>query len=512
MAAPRRFTRRAALQLTLVGAGAAILAACAAPAPTPTTAPAQPAQPAAAPPTATPATAAPAQPTPTPAPAKPTTVAPTATPAPVGVATPTAIPAATPYLRQGVKAIEFWFQWGGMTGINAIRTVANRFNEKTTAFQINSLQVAQLPDKMLTAIAGGTPPDVAVNGPYAEFWARGAALSLDDRINASAVIKRGDFFEANWRLAGWKGKTYGVPVIECFLRWGLSWNEELVEKAGLNREKPPQTFDELYEWHTKITTFDQAKNVKVLGFDPMDAMAAGAGGANPFFYGAAWGFKHFDEEKLQFNFDNPDFVDVLTTIKRFYDFVGAEKVDGFRKSYGTWTQSPTASFPSGVEGLIINGYWQPGELVKSAPGRKFGYSWVPMPTKRKGVKLQAASGHYSYLPKGSKAQDEGFQFIEYLVTDPAMDIIFAETGWLGAKKAYVAKIDPKTYPGLDFYIRSATEATEMVGSAVDPIQAFTYNQWVQAVDKVKFGDRTPEQAAKELHKTLNDEIRKRGFA
>ena len=493
-------TRRHLLRGLALMAALGPLAACAPAAqPTPTAAPkaAEPAKPAEAPKPA-------AQPTPTPAPAKPAQ--------PAAGPTPTPLPVATPFVKPGLKTIDFWWGWGGMTGINALRATINRFNETSNTFQVNGLQVSGIGEKMLTAIAGGTAPDAAINGFYSEYWARGAALPLDDRIRSSTVIKREDFFEPNWVGALWKGKTYGVPAIECFVGWGLSWNVELVQKGGLDPEKPPQTIEELYEWHTKLTVFDEAKNVKILGFDPMDAMAGGIGSPDPFYWGAAWGFKYFDQDKLQYNFDNPDFVEILTVIKKFYDFVGAEKVDGFRKSYGTWTQSPTASFPSGVEALIINGYWQPGELVKSAPGKKFGYSWVPVPAKRKGVKLQAASGHFAYLPKGSKNQDEGFQFIEYLTTDQSQDIIFAQTGWLGARKAYLAKIDPKTYPGLEFYIKSAQEATERVGATVDPMQGFTYNQWNQTVDKVKFGERTPEQAAKEMNKTLNDEIKKRGIS
>jgi len=45
---------------------------------------------------------------------------------------------------------------------------------------------------------------------------------------------------------------------------------------------------------------------------------------------------------------------------------GVQKIGGFHNSYGTWTESPTAAMPSGVEDMNINGYWAPGELAHSA--------------------------------------------------------------------------------------------------------------------------------------------------
>jgi hypothetical protein len=46
---------------------------------------------------------------------------------------------------------------------------------------------------------------------------------------------------------------------------------------------------------------------------------------------------------------------------------------------------------------------------------------------------------------------------------------------------------------------------------MEPLSSFTATTWNQVVDKVKFGDRKPEEAAKELHKTLSDELKKRNI-
>ena len=244
--------------------------------------------------------------------------------------------------------------------------MTNKFNEKSATFQVNSLVVTDVAPKLLTAIAGGTAPEVVVGGsvPYAELWARHAVLPLDDYLKSSKVIQPEDFFESNWKRARWKGATYGVPAIEAFVSFGFGWNEELIQKAGLSGDKPPTTFDELFEWHTKLTSFDQAKNLRVLGFDPGDAVSGSV-----FFWTRSHGVEYWDAANLKYNLDNPETAEAFATMKKFYDHVGAEKIDGFRKSYGQWTQSPTAAFPTGVSATIVNGYWQPGELTKSGRAR-----------------------------------------------------------------------------------------------------------------------------------------------
>ncbi|HEY63677.1 MAG TPA: extracellular solute-binding protein [Caldilineae bacterium] len=406
--------------------------------------------------------------------------------------------------------IEWWHGWGGMTGVNAMQAVADAFNEEHEDIQVNRLQVSQINEKYMTAIAGGTPPDVEIgNLQYAQYWARGVVHVLDDWIDASEIIDRDDIFSSSWQEASWQGKTYGVPTVESYLRFALCYNEDLVKEAGLDPDNPPLDWDEAFEWHKAITTFDEAGNIEILGFDPMDAMGgSGPGPPDPFFWPQSYGFKWWLPDEMKFNFDNELFVAALATIKRFYDHVGVEKMAGYRSSYGTWTQSPTASFPAGVQAMIINGYWTPGELVHSAPDKKFRYTWPPNSPERRGIKFQSTGGHFGNIPKGSKHPEEAFKFIEFTTTDKACDIIFSQTGWLGARKSYLEKVDPSKAPGLEFYLRSATEADEMNSSESCPIGGFVGQNWRNTVDAVNFGDKTPEEAARDLQEMCTEELRK----
>jgi multiple sugar transport system substrate-binding protein len=463
-------------------------------APAATTAPSSNAQSA---PTSAPQAAAPA--------ATPTT-APANAAAPAGGPTPTPNPLASVPIKSGKPVIEWWFGWGGMTALHALGDVAKSFNESHDDFQVKPLQVSSITQKLLAAIAGGTAPAIETgNINFAEFWVKGAAQPLDDYIKSSKTINIDDFFEANLKAGQWKGKTYGVPAVECFLRWALCFNQAFLDKAGIKASELPSDFDSLYKFAKDTTVVEASGAIKMLGFDPLDAMGGSFGDGDPFYWPAAYSFKYFDEGKNQYNFNNDQMVEAFAMIQKFYDIVGADKIAGFIKSYGTWTESPTAMFPAGVEGANINGYWAPGELAKSSPNNKFVYGWVP--TAQKGTRLQSTGGHYGMLPKGGPNPDLGFKFIEFLTTDQALDVIFNGTGWLGARKSYLKKVDVSKYPGLDFFVKSADEASVMWQVIVDPVQAFVSDQWSKIQESVNFHKTTPKEAADQLQKAAETEMK-----
>jgi len=300
-----------------------------------------------------------------------------------------------------------------------------------------------------------------------------------------------------------------VPAVESYVRIGLCYHEAVVKDAGLDPGNPPETWDEAFEWHEKINKLDEVGNLAILGFDPLEAIGGSGPGHDPLFWTQSYGYYSWTEEDGKFHFDDPRWVEALKTIKRFYDAVGVEKVEGYRSSYGTWTHSPTSSFPAGVQAMSINGYWVPGEMEIAAPGKKILYSWGPVPSDRRGIKYQSTGGHYFNIPKGASNPEAAFEFAEFCTTDKACDIIFDAIGWLGARISYLEQLDLGTAPsGLDWFIRSADEADEMNYCTPCPISSFVHETWLDASDAVNYGTKTPEQAAQEIQETCTEELRR----
>ena len=334
-------------------------------------------------------------------------------------------------------------------------------------------------------------------------------MPLDSMIDASSVINRDEFVDGLFESMTWQGKTYGVPGFECGPRYGLIMNKALVEDAGLDPENLPTTWNELYDWHEAMTTFDAAGNVDVVGFDPRDA-TCGAGPATNvmMFWAISSGLDMWKDDSLEFDFDNDKMISALQMMKKFYDFVGVEKMAAFRDSFGGWTQSPSSSFPSGVQGGLVTGYYAPGELDKSSPDTEIVVGWPVVSDERKGTKMQMVGGHPIYIPDGAENPEKSFEFLEFAVSDTVAEIMYENTGWLPGRKAFYDLSSDRfdKYPGLRWYIESVNEATEFWAGPIIPIQGFANQQRAQMYEAVIYGEKTPEQAAADIQQICTDEL------
>ena len=83
----------------------------------------------------------------------------------------------------------------------------------------------------------------------------GYLMPLDKYWNAEPAAFRSAWSDAMLSSAKWKGQLYGLPI------WGGTYaeiyNRDLVVKAGLDPNKPPQTFDEYVAWGKKLTGNDR---------------------------------------------------------------------------------------------------------------------------------------------------------------------------------------------------------------------------------------------------------------
>jgi multiple sugar transport system substrate-binding protein len=410
--------------------------------------------------------------------------------------------------------VEWWTGWGA-TGLSAdmfkkVEEAANQVEPRT--YDVVLTPQSSVSKKRTEVIAAGSPPDLEVgNLSYAEYWATGLVVPLDKWLTKSKAIKKDDLFAASWKYGSYKGKTYGVPAVESFMRWGLAANEELLKKRGYAAAQIPSTWDDLYTWHKELTIVDPgSKAIQQLGIDPRNAMGGGASGGDPFYWGPAWNFKYYDEGKEQFDLANAKMEAAMTLMKRFYDVAGGyQAVKDFRtRGSATWSGAKSG-IALGTEAMQINGYWTPGELSKNASDKQYAYTWVPVPQERKGKKIQSTGGHFVVIPQGAQHQDAAFEFIEFLTSERAEQIIFEGNGWIGARKSFLNKLDAEKYRGLDFYVKSATKNDEMWEMAVNPVEGFFSTELGATLDSIMLGNEAPRPALQELQRKVTEELRHR---
>lgn len=420
-------------------------------------------------------------------------------------------PAGEPAAAEG-KTVQYWCGWGGSYAGDAWDSM-KATDEFTQYIGNNTVEVkGSVPEEaLLTAIAGGTPPDGAANFNYLDYMARGVLQPVDDYVSASANIKKSDFIEANWNLGMYQGKLYGIPANECFMRFGTNYNKRMVEAAGLDPNNPPETWSGWLEWHKAITEFDASGNIVKIGLDPLDAMCESLWTSDGWMVPLSWGFDWFDENTGAFNLNNEQMVDYLETTKQFIDLIGIDNLTGMRsvEGQGTWGGSYNAE----IQAAIIEGYWHPGETAVEKP-EILQYNmatWLPVPDNRKGAKVQGAGGHIVMIFQEAENKELMYKVTEFLNTNAACDILFKQVGWLPAALRYLETVDTSAYPGLDFYFMSYKEATEFSIPEPCPITSFVGNVFGEVRERYLRNELGAGEATAELQTRVEDEYKAAGF-
>lgn len=404
------------------------------------------------------------------------------------------------------NVITYWYAWGNLPpALDAI--VATEEWQEHVGGAVLDHKGSTSQDALLTAIAGGTPPDAGSNYGYVNLFTRGATIDVKDMVENSTLINSEDMLEAVWNSAFWQGSMIGIPGIECFLWWGLNVNTHAAEEAGLDTTTLPKTWDEVYAWHQAMTKKDSAGNLLQFGLDPYDAMAN-----EPDFVAASYGFTWWNEETGEFNLDNERMAEALNTLGEFIRYVGPDQFAGMRQveGQGTWG----AAYNAGVQTMIIEGYWHPGETQIQKPeiAQYNRATWAPVPADRKDANIMATGLHAVVIFKDAKNPEGAFKLGEFFQTPTALDIIFEQVGWIHAIKSWMATIDKNTYPGLDFYMDAQNQVTEWTIGRRCPIYQFVTTQYTELREQVYRDLMTPSEAAAELQKRALAEWEAQGFS
>lgn len=141
-------------------------------------------------------------------------------------------------------SIAFWNGFTGSDGDTAKKMV-DQFNAATPNIHVdmNVYQWADFFTKLPAAVQSGNGPDVAAMhlDDMPTQAAQQIIVPLDDVANALG-LNESDFSPAVWQGGLYKGKRYGIPIDVHDL--GLYYNKTVMQKAGLDPNKPPQTKDD----------------------------------------------------------------------------------------------------------------------------------------------------------------------------------------------------------------------------------------------------------------------------
>lgn len=490
MGTRRHFLRIAAL----LGTGA-IVTACGASSPTSTPASQQAAAPAPAT-NAAPTAASQA------APATATKTAPTATPqaAPTAKAAPASATTTT---------VKFQSNWYANSNPAFFQLLIDDFAKKDPSIKIDWIKVTPSVQAILTAVAGGTAPDVyhlyTGGASVSSLAPRNALQSIDDLVKSSN-IDMSDYLPEEWAGVKYQGKYYALPSTEGGGWAGFSWNKTLADQAGVSiPDAGPTNWQDIAGLAPKLTKKDESGNIQILGFDPLDAM-----GSSSMFWSMYFQSPALNADKTKMLFNQGHWADALTTIATIYKSIGPEQIGAFWKKWDKWTGGTKSGFANGQEVMISNGYWQPGELGHTQKNKDWviKYSWIP--TVPEGKKFYSLGAHQLVVPRTSKIPNQAFTWMSYIISLDANVIEFNYRGGFLWSKSLIAKIKPQLsqYPGLETFLNMPTEADKIYTDAdfASSIGGEIETLWGRAIQEVYFNQKTPEAALNDINTQLQKDL------
>jgi multiple sugar transport system substrate-binding protein len=267
-------------------------------------------------------------------------------------------------------------------------------------------------EKVLAALSGSEPPDVLVlGGPdvLSTWVGEGLVLPLDDLI-ASSDIDLGDIYPAMLEQGKYLGKQYALPWGTD--TYGLFWNKDLFEEAGLDPEKPPQTLEEMVEIADKLTKQEADGTITQLGFVPDFSWS------HLEQYASMFGGYFVNEDGTEVLLTSAPVVDALKWEQQFYSKYNPEEVDRFVSSFGEY-DTAEHGFYTGKVAMMVDGEWMTGDhfIGEYAPDLWYGVAPLPYPAanpEREGTNM--VQGTVALVPSGVENPAASGQLLAFMMS------------------------------------------------------------------------------------------------
>ncbi|MDD4879254.1 MAG: ABC transporter substrate-binding protein [Candidatus Omnitrophica bacterium] len=422
-----------------------------------------------------------------------------------------------------VKVV-YWEKWSGFEA-DAMQAVIDLFNSRKFTnkdgklIHVEMSTVSEIDRRLLTAVAGGNPPDVAgvwtwLVTAYAE---KGALLPIDDHLREAAITED-RYIPVFWEICKYKGKMWGLPSTPASV--ALHWNKRLFREAGLDPNVPPSSIQEFDEMAEKLTLIKLPGQDKAVSFyelkgkpDHEDLLGQGTIiqmgflPSEPGWWPWSWGYWFGGElwnGKEKVTADDPGNVKAYEWVKSYSDKYGVDNIKKFSSSFGTFA-SPQNAFLSSKVAMVREGVWMYNFIDKYATGM----DWDAAPFPSDGGKLKDvtyAEADILVIPIGARHPDEAFKFISFVNTQEAMELLCE-----GQRK-----FTPLKNVSEDFYARHKNPHIRVFRALAESPNAFTTPKmviWQEYLREMSFAyemirdlKAEPEEVLSDVRKTMQKRL------
>ncbi|MFS0613528.1 ABC transporter substrate-binding protein [Lederbergia ruris] len=386
--------------------------------------------------------------------------------------------------------------WHPLTneGLTAINAVIEAFEKNHPEIKIDATYVANQGEgqneKLLAAIAGGNPPDVAYFDRFEiGSWANQGSLEELTEMAEKEGVTKDKFYPFAWDEANYDDKLYGLPITTDARL--VYFNIDQFKEVGLDPNDPPKTIAELEEAAEKLT-IKKGNKFERVGFIPWYAQG--------WLYTWGWSFggDFYDEETKKVTANDPKVVEALQWEVDFAKKYNVEDIAGFTDSQGSAAMDPF------ITGQISMKVSNPGDVLnikKYKPDLNFDVFPIPTPS---GQDHTTWSGGWSaVMPKGAKNKEAGFEFMKFFASEEGQKIFSELSGAFATIDSVNEEIGYKDDPIFGKFIEMLPVAHHR---PVIKEGSLYWNELSDAVEKATRGKGTPQELLDEVTEKVNKEL------
>jgi multiple sugar transport system substrate-binding protein len=334
--------------------------------------------------------------------------------------------------------------WSRDSNRAMVETLITAWNEThPNKIELTSIPVNDFFTKFGTAVTAGVGPDItAVDLIYVpQFADAGQFTDLTEYVQAIPDLDK--LSPSHIRLGIYDGRNYALP----FNAEGsvLMYNKKLFKQAGLDPEKPPTTWEEIYQ---------AAKKVTAVGYDIYGFYFSGnCAGCNaftwlPYLWASGGDVLTSDNAEPTIAVD-PMVKATLEFYRKMWEeglIPEGAKVDNGSEFFNAFCTDKIGMIGTGAFGISI--------LKNEYPDIEFGVTYLP---GQDGGKSSFAGGDSVAIPTGSKYVKEAFEFIQWMYSDETQLELYAKNNHLPVR----LDMAKNTYFDADPRLEMATTAMGM---------------------------------------------------
>jgi multiple sugar transport system substrate-binding protein len=354
--------------------------------------------------------------------------------------------------------------WSGFSEreLKIWNSVLDGFHRLHPAVKIKSVGAVDN-NKIVAAIRGGNPPDVALSfetDKTGAFCSSGGWLDLTSYIQRDHV-NVGQFPPAVQNYTRYQEKRCALPDLADV--YGLYYNKAMFQRAGIG--SPPKTFSELAADAKKLTQRNPDGSIKVAGYIPFEGFYENAAAHEGPLFGAQW----TDAAGKSTLATSRGWASWLQWDKQLIDWYGYDKLRRFVAGTGQEFSASNA-FESGKVAMILDGEYRTAFVKAEHPSLDYGTA--PMPVDDSQPQLYGGGyivGNTLGIPKGAGHTAAAWELIKYLATNTQALTKLAEG--LGnvpttpaSSKATNLNADPHFQPFLKIFTDPHTATNPIVAS------------------------------------------------